>query len=62
MRILRGNPWAVLVTTCLAIFMAFLDLSVVTIATPDLSVDLDASLTQVLWVINAGCGSSAGTG
>lgn len=49
----RGNPWAILVTLSLGFFMTLLDLTIVNIAIPDLSDDLDASLDQILWVVNA---------
>jgi EmrB/QacA subfamily drug resistance transporter len=49
----RGNPWVVLVTLALGFFMTLLDLTIVNIAIPDMVDDLDASLDQVLWVVNA---------
>jgi EmrB/QacA subfamily drug resistance transporter len=49
----ESNPWLVLVTLCLGFFMILLDTTIVNIAIPDLSTDLDASLDQVLWIINA---------
>ncbi|MFF7328949.1 DHA2 family efflux MFS transporter permease subunit [Streptomyces sp. NPDC008150] len=49
----HGNPWAILVTLSLGFFMTLLDLTIVNIAIPDLSDDLDASLDQILWVVNA---------
>ncbi|GAA1863543.1 DHA2 family efflux MFS transporter permease subunit [Asanoa iriomotensis] len=48
-----GNPWLVLVTLCLGFFMILLDTTIVNIAIPDMSTSLDASLDQILWIINA---------
>jgi EmrB/QacA subfamily drug resistance transporter len=47
------NPWLVLVTLCLGFFMILLDTTIVNIAIPDMSTSLHASLSQILWVINA---------
>ncbi|MER5748749.1 DHA2 family efflux MFS transporter permease subunit [Streptomyces sp. NPDC002088] len=49
----HGNPWAILVTLSLGFFMTLLDLTIVNIAIPDLGQDLNASLDQILWVVNA---------
>lgn len=49
----RGNPWAVLLTLSLGFFMTLLDLTIVNIAIPDMVDDLDASLDEILWVVNA---------
>ncbi|MFJ9036926.1 MFS transporter [Streptomyces sp. NPDC102406] len=49
----HGNPWAILITLSLGFFMTLLDLTIVNIAIPDLVRDLDASLDQILWVVNA---------
>lgn len=48
----QQRPW-VLAATILASAMAFIDGSVVTIALPVIRTDLDASLTEMLWVLNA---------
>src|ERR1700759_5432216 len=53
MRKLRGNPWAVLVVVSLGFFMTLLDLTIVNIAIPDMINRLNASLDDVLWVLNA---------
>jgi EmrB/QacA subfamily drug resistance transporter len=53
MRSLRGNPWAVLVTLSLGFFMTLLDLTIVNIAIPSMINSLDASLDEVLWVVNS---------
>ncbi|MGH3391793.1 MAG: MFS transporter, partial [Actinomadura sp.] len=52
MRKWHGNPWAILVTLSLGFFMTLLDLTIVNIAVPSMIENLDASLDEVLWVIN----------
>jgi len=49
----HGNPWAILITLSLGFFMTLLDLTIVNIAIPDMAEDLDASLDEILWVVNA---------
>src|SRR5437868_6313813 len=49
----RGNPWAILLTLSLGFFMTLLDLTIVNIAIPSMIDKLDASLDEMLWVINA---------
>jgi EmrB/QacA subfamily drug resistance transporter len=49
----HGNPWAILLTLSLGFFMTLLDLTIVNIAIPDLGEDLNASLDEILWVVNA---------
>ncbi|WP_328982623.1 MFS transporter [Streptomyces mirabilis] len=49
----HGNPWAILITLSLGFFMTLLDLTIVNIAIPDMGRDLDASLDEILWVVNA---------
>ncbi|MDN3354031.1 MFS transporter [Actinomadura sp. DC4] len=49
----RGNPWAILCALSLGFFMTLLDLTIVNIAIPDMVDKLNASLDQVLWVVNA---------
>ncbi|MEU8800326.1 DHA2 family efflux MFS transporter permease subunit [Spirillospora sp. NPDC048819] len=49
----RGHPWAILLTLSLGFFMTLLDLTIVNIAIPSMIDQLDASLDQVLWVVNA---------
>ncbi|MFG1495563.1 MFS transporter [Saccharospirillum sp. HFRX-1] len=46
------RPW-ILTATILASAMAFIDGSVVTLALPIIRTDLDASLAQLLWILNA---------
>jgi EmrB/QacA subfamily drug resistance transporter len=50
---LRGNPWAVLTLASVGYFMTLLDLTIVNIAIPNMIVKLNASLDDVLWVLNA---------
>jgi EmrB/QacA subfamily drug resistance transporter len=50
---LRGNPWAVLTLASLGYFMTLLDLTIVNIAIPNMITRLNASLDDVLWVLNA---------
>ncbi|GAA4203719.1 DHA2 family efflux MFS transporter permease subunit [Streptosporangium oxazolinicum] len=49
----RGNPWVVMVTLCIGFFMTILDTTIVNIAIPDILVDLNATITEVLWVMSA---------
>jgi len=49
----RRSPWLVLSVLCVAFFMILLDTTIVNIAVPDLTSDLDATLDQVLWIVNA---------
>ena len=49
----RGNPWAILLTLSLGFFMTLLDLTIVNIAIPSMIDQLDASLDEILWVVNA---------
>ncbi|MBC6460713.1 DHA2 family efflux MFS transporter permease subunit [Actinomadura sp. HBU206391] len=52
MRKWHGNQWAVLLTLSLGFFMTLLDLTIVNIAIPSMIEKLDASLDEVLWVVN----------
>ncbi len=47
------NSWAVLLVIMLGSFMALLDLTIVNIAIPSILDSLNASLDQILWVLNA---------
>src|SRR5215475_1094986 len=47
------NPWLVLVTLCLGFFMILLDTTIVNVAIPKLSEGLHASLSDILWILNA---------
>src|SRR5262245_24683253 len=49
----RRSPWLVLSVLCLGFFMILLDTTIVNIAVPALTSDLDANLDQVLWIVNA---------
>ncbi|MCM8748145.1 MFS transporter [Thermomicrobiaceae bacterium CFH 74404] len=50
---LRTNPWAVLAVLCLGLFMALLDTTIVNIAIPAIGAGLDASLDEIVWIVNA---------
>jgi EmrB/QacA subfamily drug resistance transporter len=52
MRKWHGNPWAILLTLSLGFFMTLLDLTIVNIAIPSMVEKLDASLDEILWVVN----------
>ena len=47
------NPWLVLLVLCTAIFMLLLDTTIVNVAQRKIQVDLNASLTQIQWVLNS---------
>jgi EmrB/QacA subfamily drug resistance transporter len=53
MRKWHGNPWAILLTLSLGFFMTLLDLTIVNIAMPSMIDQLNASLDEILWVVNA---------
>ena len=48
----KASPW-ILLATILGSSMAFIDNSVVNVALPRLQADLNASVTQVQWVVEA---------
>ena len=48
-----ANPWVILTALCLGFFMILLDTTIVNIAIPDLSTKLNASLEDILWVLNS---------
>jgi MFS family permease len=50
---LRTNPWLVLVVLTTGFFMILLDMTIVNVAIPSMSAGLNATLDQILWVINA---------
>jgi EmrB/QacA subfamily drug resistance transporter len=50
---LRNNPWIVLLVLCMGFFMILLDITIVNIAIPSMIVGLNASLDQILWVLNS---------
>ncbi|MFT4081954.1 MAG: DHA2 family efflux MFS transporter permease subunit [Nocardioides sp.] len=47
------RPWPALVALCLGFFMILVDMTIVTVATPDIMSELDASTNDVLWVTSA---------
>lgn len=49
----QRSPWIILIALCLGFFMILLDTTIVNIAIPSMVDGLDASLDQILWVINA---------
>jgi EmrB/QacA subfamily drug resistance transporter len=49
----KHSPWLVLVTLCLGFFMILLDTTIVNVAIPSLSEGLHASLSEILWILNA---------
>jgi EmrB/QacA subfamily drug resistance transporter len=51
--VLKHSPWLVLFTLCLGFFMILLDTTIVNVAIPQMSAHLDASLSDVLWILNA---------
>jgi EmrB/QacA subfamily drug resistance transporter len=49
----RHNPWLVLSVLCLGFFMILLDTTIVNIGIPAMSDSLHASLSDILWILNA---------
>jgi EmrB/QacA subfamily drug resistance transporter len=49
----RTNPWLVLLVLTTGFFMILLDTTIVNVAIPAMSTGLNATLDQILWVINA---------
>jgi EmrB/QacA subfamily drug resistance transporter len=49
----RTNPWLVLVVLTTGFFMILLDTTIVNVAIPAMSVGLNTTLDQILWVLNA---------
>jgi EmrB/QacA subfamily drug resistance transporter len=49
----RTNPWLVLVVLVSGFFMILLDTTIVNVAIPAMSADLQTTLDQILWVLNA---------
>jgi EmrB/QacA subfamily drug resistance transporter len=49
----RTNPWLVLVVLTTGFFMILLDTTIVNVALPAMSTALNATLDEVLWVLNA---------
>jgi EmrB/QacA subfamily drug resistance transporter len=49
----KYSPWLVLIAMCLGFFMILLDTTIVNVAMPAISDGLQASLSDLLWVLNA---------
>src|SRR6266516_976530 len=49
----RGNKWWTLVAVCMGTFMLLLDITVVNVALPDIRKSLNASFTDLQWVVDA---------
>jgi EmrB/QacA subfamily drug resistance transporter len=49
----RTNPWLVLLVLTSGFFMIMLDTTIVNVAIPAMSTGLNATLDQILWVLNA---------
>src|SRR6266700_5610204 len=49
----RTNPWLVLVVLTPGFFMILLDTTIVNVAIPAMSKGLNATLDEILWVLNA---------
>src|ERR1700730_11945942 len=49
----RTNPWLVLVVLTTGFFMILLDTTIVNVAVPGMSADLNTTFDQILWVLNA---------
>ena len=49
----RTNPWLVLVVLTTGFFMILLDTTIVNVAIPAMSTGLNATLDEILWVLNA---------
>src|SRR5690349_20715508 len=47
------RKWAPLVAVCLGTFMLLIDISIVNVALPDLTRDLDAAFSQLQWVFDS---------
>jgi EmrB/QacA subfamily drug resistance transporter len=48
-----ASKWWTLIAVCLAVFMLLLDITVVNVALPDIRTALDASFTDLQWVVDA---------
>ncbi|HYU86913.1 MAG TPA: MFS transporter [Kribbellaceae bacterium] len=48
-----ARKWWTLVVTCLAIFMLLVDITIVNVALPAIAKDLDATFSDLQWVIDA---------
>src|SRR3954452_9699131 len=53
-RFIMQRKWQVLLVTSVAVFMSFLDVTIVNIAFPDIRASFgDASLASLSWILNA---------
>src|SRR5918997_196937 len=50
---MRENKWLTLLAVCIATFMLLLDITIVNVALPEIRADLDASFTDLQWVVDA---------
>src|SRR3954470_18713422 len=48
-----NRKWWTLIAVCTGVFMLLLDITIVNVALPDMQQDLDASLSDLQWVIDA---------
>jgi EmrB/QacA subfamily drug resistance transporter len=48
-----GNKWWTLVAVCLGIFMLLLDITIVTVALPDIQRGLGSSFSDLQWIVDA---------
>ncbi|HEV2451773.1 MAG TPA: MFS transporter, partial [Streptosporangiaceae bacterium] len=49
----RGSKWWTLVAVCLGIFMLLLDITIVTVALPDIQRGLHSSFSDLQWIVDA---------
>src|SRR3954451_24534550 len=49
----RDPKWWTLVAVCTGVFMLLLDITIVNVALPNIQVELDATLSDLQWVIDA---------
>jgi hypothetical protein len=49
----RGNKWWTLVAVCLGTFMLLLDITIVTVALPDIQQALNSGFSDLQWVVDA---------
>ncbi len=50
---MRENRWWTLAAVCTATFMLLLDITIVNVALPEIRADLDASFSDLQWVVDA---------
>ena len=50
---IHRRRWAILAVLCLSLLMVVVDNTIVNVALPTLSEDLDASITELQWVVDA---------